>query len=73
MELIFKGIIMVGEVLFVTFAMFIIAAVAFLPLGFFIVIFTKNAKQPFGKGHTASHGLSPFMEKADPYFTKTVG
>lgn len=64
---------MVGEVLFVTFFLMIAAAVAFLPLGFFILIFTKNSKQPFGKPHSASHGLSPFMAKADPYLQKLLG
>lgn len=64
---------MTGEVIFVAFFMLVIAAIAFLPLGYFIMAFTKNSKQPFGKPHSASHGLTPFMAKCDPYLQKLLG
>ena len=64
---------MTGDVIIVTILLLIVAAVAFLPLGFFIYLFSKDSKHPFGKPHGASHGMTPSMEKADPYLQKLLG
>ena len=46
-----------GEILEITFVMWVVAIAAFAPLGYFIYLFTKGSGQSFGKSDPADHSV----------------